>query len=276
MRLKTQFMRKLIGYTSSVLLFLSVLLFIKCSKDGGIVLLSLKQEKALGLQTDSVIRADPAEFPVLDRSSNQYVYSYFEDMLASILASDEINYRSEFDWSITIIDKDVMNAFAVPGGKIYFYTGLIKYLENSAQIAGVLSHEIAHVDRRHSNKQLTKAYGLDLIVSLLVDEDNSKLAQIASDMALGVAQLQFSQAHEYEADEYSIKYLLGTEYFPKGIEGFFVKLLDEGKTSSTFEFLSTHPSDQNRIDNINEIWVKNGSQDGEIFIDAYNTLIEAL
>lgn len=263
-------------YTVLLVLVAGAFLFSRCSKDGGIVLLSIEDEIALGLQADSAIAADPEEFPILSRAENQFVYEYFDGMLAEILASDEINYRDDFDWSITIIDKDIMNAFALPGGKMYFYTGLIKYLENSAQIAGVLAHEVAHVDRRHSNKQLTKAYGVDFLLSLLVDDDDSQYLQIASDLAQGMAQLQFSRDYEYEADEYSIRYLLDTEYDPKGIEGFFLKLEAEGQTAETFEFLSTHPSDENRIENLNLVWEENGSVVGEIFQEEYNALIQHL
>lgn len=266
-------MKKLLLFTLTTVLLISIY---KCSKDGGIVLLSIDQEIQLGEQTDSAIKADPEEFPILSRSGNEYAYNYFETMLNSILSSDEINYKSEFQWSITIINKDVMNAFAVPGGKIYFYTGLIKYLENSAQIAGVLSHEVAHVDKRHSNKQLTKAYGASFLISLLIGDNNSKLAEIAGDMAAGAASLKFSREHEYEADEYSIKYLIDTDYYPKGIEGFFVKLQNEGHTSSTFEFLSTHPNDENRVANINKIWEENGSPNGDLFQSEYNQLISNL
>lgn len=240
------------------------------------MLLSLEQEIELGRKTDSTIRANPQDFPILDPEQYSNVYAYFNSMMSEILQSDEFNYRDEFEWSITIINKDVMNAFAVPGGRIYFYTGLVKYLENSAQVAGVLAHEMAHIDLRHSNKQLTKAYGLDFMLSMIIGDSESELKNVAKDMAVGVASLQFSRDNEYEADEHSIKYLIDTDYHPKGIEGFFLKLQQEGHTGQTFEFLSTHPSDQNRIDNINKIWQENGSVIGELFIGEYNSLVEDL
>jgi predicted Zn-dependent protease len=147
-----------------------------------------------------------------------------------------------------------MNAFAVPGGRLYFYTGLIKYLDDAASFAGVLGHEMAHVDLRHSTKTMTDLYGFSFLVSLLLGDNSSELSQIAGDLATGAAGLKFSRDHEYDADRYSMYYLSETKYHPKGIASFFIKLQEEGQTAATFEFLSTHPSDQNRIDDINSVW----------------------
>jgi predicted Zn-dependent protease len=163
-----------------------------------------------------------------------------------------------------------MNAFAVPGGRIYFYTGLMKYLDNSANLAGVMGHEMAHVDRRHSSRQLSKYYGIEFILNAILGEDQSQLEQIAVDLATGMAALKFSREDEYEADKYSILFLDDTHYYhPKGIQGFFEKLKRDEQTAETFEFLSTHPSDDNRIANINEIWVSLGSPGGEYFEEEY-------
>jgi predicted Zn-dependent protease len=162
-----------------------------------------------------------------------------------------------------------MNAFAVPGGKMYFYTGLIKYLDNAADLAGVMAHEMAHIDRRHSTEQMTKQYGFSFLLSVLLGDDKSQFEQIASDLAVGLASLQFSRKHEYEADEYAIRFTADTDYHPKGIAGFFEKLQADGHTAQTFEFLSTHPSDQNRIDNIDMVWRSIGSPDGDYFETEY-------
>ncbi|NBC82837.1 MAG: M48 family metalloprotease [Bacteroidetes bacterium] len=255
---------------------ISFFLFLSCEKNGGgLALLSVEQELELGRQTDSTIMANPGEYPILDREAYPEAYEYMEDMMNEIMQTDEMNRKSDYVWKLTIIDKEILNAFAVPGGYIYFYTGLMRYLENSAQIAGVLAHEMAHVDRRHSNRQITKAYGLDVILGLIFG-DNSGLGQIAEDLAKGLSTLHFSRDMEYEADEYSVKYLNDTKYHPIGIEGFFVKMLMNNETGETLEFLSTHPSDQKRIDHLEEVCKATSCMPGEIGEDEYNALIESL
>lgn len=225
-----------------------------CDKDRGVNLFTLSQDIQFGEVMDSTIKADPTEYPILDETQYADAYAYMNNMMQEILQSEKFKYADKFDWQITIIDKEVMNAFAVPGGKLYFYTGLMKYLDDAASLAGVLGHEMAHVDLRHSTKTMTDVYGFSLLVSLLVGDNSSKLAEIAGQMATGAASLKFSREHEYDADRYSMYYLSTTKYHPKGISKFFIKLQEEGKTGDNFEFLSTHPSDQNRIDHVDEIW----------------------
>ncbi len=245
-------------------------------KSTGFNLFTVKDDIEFGEQMDSTIKANPAEFPILDPSKNPSAYTFMNNMMQEILQSDDFVHKDDFDWEITIIDKDVMNAFAVPGGKMYFYTGIMKYLDNSAQLAGVLAHEMAHIDQRHSTEQMTKTYGLQIVLDLLVGKDKSKYTEIATDLATGLGSLQFSRKHEYEADEYSVRFMADTKYNPKGISGFFEKLQDEGGTSDSFVFLSTHPSDQDRIDNINEVYANLGSPSGNDYETEYADFVSKL
>jgi len=110
-----------------------------------------------------------------------------------------------------------------------------------------------------------------LVLAAIIGEDKSDLEQIAYDLATGLAALQFSRTYEYEADEYSIRYMTDTHYYhPKGLAGFFEQLADDGQTGETFEFLSTHPSDANRLENMNTIWSGLGSPTGEYFESEYS------
>ena len=274
-------MKRLTNF-SFVAIILSILVA-SCDKDRGVNLFSLSQDKEFGEMMDSTINADPTEYPILSKTEHPEAYAYLNNMMNAILQSDKLKYADEFDWQITIINKDVMNAFAVPGGKLYFYTGLMKYLDDGASLAGVLGHEIAHVDLRHSTRTMTDVYGFSLLVSLLVGDNSSKMGEIAGQMATGAAALKFSRNHEYDADRYSMYYLSGTKYHPKGIGKFFIKLQEEGKTGSNFEFLSTHPSDQNRIDHINEVWEtdsdlleKTGGNSYEYYEQEYDDFINSL
>lgn len=250
--------------------FISVfMLLIQCDKTGGVNFLSLREEIQLGRQLDSTVNAD---YNVLDRSGNTDAYEYLETMMNDILESPEILYRDELEWKITIIEDDgVLNAFAAPGGYLYFYTGIMKYLDNASYLSGVMAHEIAHTDRRHTGKMLTKYYTFALILDIILGRDKSQLETIAVELALGIGQLQFSKDHEYEADEYSVRYNANnTKYNPRGISGFFIQLDEDGMTKETFEFLSTHPNPGNRIEAINEVWNSLGQPSGGEYADEYN------
>ncbi len=265
------FMKNLILVFS--LLFFTGLIFNSCEKDGGVNIFTLEQDKQFGEDFDREIM-NSNEYDVLDENQYSTAYEHLNRILNDLLESDDLNHADDFTWKVRIIKEDsVLNAFAVPGGYMYFYTGLIKYLDDEAQFGGVMAHEMAHVDRRHSTQQMTKTYGLQFITELILGENPEKWAEIAAALANGAAGLAFSRAHEYEADEYAVKYSADTELYPKGVAGFFEKL--EGG-SRVPEFLSTHPNPGNRVDAIDEVWKNINSPDGEKFPERYQEFINSL
>ncbi len=178
-------------------------------------------------------------------------------MLGKILQSPEIKHKEDFTWKLTIINSDVINAFAAPGGYLYVYTGLIKYLDKGSELSGIIGHEIAHADRRHSTEAMTREYGFSVLLSILLGNEPGQLTQILSSLTLNGTILAFSRKNENEADQYAVYYMADTRYYnPLGIAGFFQKMLNEQNTQGTGipEFLSTHPSDVNRLDNISTTW----------------------
>lgn len=238
-----------------------------CGDDGDINIFSLEDDIAFGQQADDQIRANPQEFQVVDSAQYATAYQHLYRIRNLILASGQVKYASTFSWRCTILKNDtVINAFCVPGGNMYFYTGLIKLLENEAQFAGVMGHEMAHADRRHSTDQLTMAYGIDLLLSIVLGNDPSAMAQIAADLAAGLSTLAFSRQDEYEADEYAVKYLYPTEEDAASLGDFFALL---GEQPSIPTFLSTHPSPEDRLEKINEHFMALGGVHGETFETRY-------
>lgn len=159
------------------------------------------------------------------------------------MATDQLKYKDEFVWDITIInDDETLNAFATPGGYIYIYTGLIKFLDSEDELIGVLGHEMAHADRRHSTRQLTKSLGISVLLDAVLGE-----RQAAEQIVGALVNLKFSRSHESEADEYSVKYLCNTAYNSDGAAGFFIKLQNQPTPP---EFMSTHLSPKNRIEDL--------------------------
>ncbi len=228
------------------------LIFTACDKNNNINIFSIEDDKQLGLQVSEEIAQSPTEFPILSETEYSEAYQYLNNILDRILASDDIAYKDEFAWKIHIIDQDVLNAFAVPGGYIYVYTGLIKYLDKEDDLAGVLAHEIAHVDQRHSTQQLQTQYGLDILLSVALGKNPGQLKQIAGALAGNLASLSFSRKHEEEADKFSVYYLEETSYQCNGAFTFFQKLIDSDQAGQTPTFLSTHPNPADRIEDINK------------------------
>ena len=214
------------------------------------------------------------EYPLLSESQYPEAHQHIERIRDSILNSGLVEYDSEFEWAVHIIRNDtVLNAFCTPGGYIYFYTGIIKFLDNEAEFAGVMGHEMAHAARRHSTEQMTKAYGIQVLLSIVLGENPNMIAQIAADLASGMASLAFSREDEYESDEYSVKYLYETSYDARGVAGFFEKMDGEPQPP---EFLSTHPSPENRIEKINETWQSLGGKTGDEYPESYQQFINSL
>lgn len=229
----------------ALLLFVAVF---QSACDRPINVFTVSQDKELGAQLEAEIASDPAQYPLLDEAQYPAAYAYLWAMRDEILNSPEIKFKDEFEWKLKIIHDDaVLNAFCAPGGYIYVYTGLMKYLDKSDDLAGVLAHEIAHADQRHSTASMTEKYGLELLIAIA--SRNATAAQI-SQVAGGLTELGFSRAHETDADEHSVDYLQSTKYACNGASAFFDKLIATGQTSSTPAFLSTHPDPGNRVTKI--------------------------
>jgi predicted Zn-dependent protease len=256
----------LIGYTG-------------CKKDddgggSGFNLFSIQDDIELGQQLQAEILSDPQNYPVLSPIAYAEAYNHIERIRDSILLTDKVAYDDVFEWGVHIIQNDtVLNAFATPGGYMYFYTGLIKYLDNEAQFAGVMGHEMAHAAERHSTNQLTKVYGLTLLVNIVLGQNPNQLIQIAADIAAGLAALAFSRDHEYEADEFSVKYLYETSYDARGVGGFFEKI---NSSPQPPQFLSTHPNPDNRIEEIEDNWLSLGGVVGNTYVDSYQSFKNSL
>jgi beta-barrel assembly-enhancing protease len=220
----------------------------------GINIFSDQDDVKLGQQLDSEIRNNPKEYPVLQNRTD--VKNYVEQIGRKILNSPDITKKDVYAYKFEIIKSDsTINAFATPGGYVYVYTGLLKFVDNEATLAGILAHEIAHAERRHATQRMSKYYGASILVSIILGENPSQYAEMAANLFTGVAFLANSRADEKEADEWSIKYLRSTEYYPGAIKYFFDKIQSEkGSHGGTLErLLSTHPLPQDRIDDVNRI-----------------------
>jgi predicted Zn-dependent protease len=260
--------------TLSVIIIISVVITMCSRDDPSLNIFTVNQDIEFGQALDNEILSNPSEYPILSKYDYPEAYEHLERIRDNLLASGEHKYKDRFDWEVKIINQDVLNAFAAPGGYMYYYSGLIKFLENEAQFAGVMAHEMAHCDRRHSTDNLTKQYGFSIMVGMILGDNPGQLAEIAAGMATGLSSLAFSRKNEYEADEYAVKYMKKTDYEPCALGDFFTLL--EAQTGSTTHppvFLSTHPSPEDRQDRINE---NCAGASGDTFVSRYQEFQNSL
>ena len=236
---------------SAVMVSIAFTFFISACSSLGINIFSDADEVSLGENVAAEINSDPKEYPIFrgDPSVKQYIN---DRIFNHILATKAIQKRTIYHYQLEIINRDdILNAFALPGGRVYVYTGLLKYLDSEAALAGVLGHEIAHAERRHATKRMTAQYGTAMLLSLVLGDNPNKYVEIDANLFVGLSLLSNSRSDEDESDKYSVDYLKETRYYPGGVKFFFEKLRDDGKVSSKSggieTFLSTHPDPIARI-----------------------------
>ncbi|MDF1543906.1 MAG: M48 family metallopeptidase [bacterium] len=161
--------------------------------------------------------------------------------------------RQDIEYHFTVIESDQLNAFAAPGGYIYFYTGLIKEMHNEAELAAVVAHEISHVVGRHGIRRLQTALGVAAALELIAGDSESG-AVLATAVNVGMGLLLFpnySRNNEREADEFGMHYMIKAGYDPNAMVTMFDILAEKGgSASNVFEKLaSSHPDTQERISN---------------------------
>lgn len=212
----------------------------------GALLVSDQDEYAIGQQFDVNLRADAKQYPLYDLStrSHQQVKDYVDGVVKKILDQVPANERPAYfnRFKVTIIDAPVINAFAVPGGFVYVYTGILDTLRNEAELAAILGHEMTHVIHHHYRVLLAEQYGVQAIVNA-VGGDSSGLARIAT----GLLALKLSRDHETDSDKNGTLLSGKAGYNPLGVADFF-KRMPEG----TLEVLSDHPSNTSRVEAVTQ------------------------
>lgn len=160
---------------------------------------------------------------------------------------------TRYEFKFHIIENDTINAFAVPGGHIVVHTALLKKAKRPEEIAGVLAHEISHITRRHSMRNMVSSLGTIVVIQAIFG-DYSALAEGASNLL----SQKYSRDFETEADATGWKYLVDAKIDPEGMIDFFQTLLDEEKKtgidmSGAMELLSTHPATVGRMEALREL-----------------------
>jgi predicted Zn-dependent protease len=252
-----------------IVLFTGLLFLSACGNSW----IPISVDETLGSQSAAQINGGSMAIEILDETEYPESYEYLNRLKDKILASGKVAHAKDFNWELKIIkDDSVLNAFCLPGGYIYVYTGLMKYLDSEDALAGVLGHEMAHADLRHGSTQMIKNMGLSLGLQLIFGGDASQLVNIGANLV----SLSFSRSDEKEADMRSVEYLYETELDARGTGIFFDKLQKEGKDEGMAEFLSTHPNPENRVEEINRKWKELGGKKGKNNKEAYQKMLKTL
>ncbi|MDR2905839.1 MAG: M48 family metallopeptidase [Helicobacteraceae bacterium] len=186
-----------------------------------------------------------------------------EDRVAAIgvkivAAAKAAGYKgAEQKWEFYTLDDPTVNAFALPGGKVFFYTGILKLMKNDDQIACVMGHEIAHVLAQHGAERMSQqqiaAVGQEVLSAATKNSKYQSLYETAYGVGANVGViLPFSRKHESEADQIGVVLMTKAGYNPREAIVFWQAMAAASKAagSKSPEFLSTHPSDERRIKDI--------------------------
>ncbi len=236
--------------------------------------MSEAQEIQLGQSSDPQIQAMYGVYE--DEKLQAFIDAKGQEMAA-------ISHRPNLEYHFKIVDSDVVNAFALPGGYVYFTRGIMAHFSNEAEFAGVLGHEIGHITARHGARQQTSQLftQIGMMAGMVLSPQIAANAQAAM-QAVQLLNLSFSRSHESESDELGVQYSSKIGYDAHNMANFFNTLhrLSAAAGQSLPSFLSTHPDPLDRFSNVNALadqWqAQEGQMDYKTNRDSYLEMIDGL
>ncbi|QNF34699.1 M48 family metalloprotease [Adhaeribacter swui] len=211
-------------------------------------LVSKDQEIAMGQQADPEVIAQFGLYP--SEALQNFINQKGQQMVA-------VSHRQDLKYQFRIVDSPVINAFAVPGGYVYFTRGIMAHFNNEAQFAGVLGHEIGHIAARHSARQQSKTMlaQLGLVVGMVVSPELAQFGEQAQ-QSLALLFLKFGRDDERESDRLGVEYSTKIGYDANYMADFFRTLQRQQEQSEAEpipDFLSTHPNPADRYQTVKEL-----------------------
>ena len=219
---------------------------VSCGTVSQLNILSTQEEVQIGQQAAKEVEKEVKLY-------NDPIVEAYIDSLGQVLVKH--SRRSDLKYHFKVVDTDEVNAFALPGGWLYVNRGLIAAAENEAELAGVVGHEIGHVVGKHGARQITKQFGLAVLVQLAVGDDPSLSRQIAGQFAslgAGLTLLKYGRDAEREADAFAVEEAYAAGIDPLGMATFFEKLmaLHQSEPGGLEVLFTTHPPSSERIANV--------------------------
>ncbi len=194
-------------------------------------------------------------------SSDERLKKMVKRVAGRVSKAAETIDRPKFDWDVRLIEKDIPNAFCLPGGKIVVYTGILPYAQNEAGLAAIIAHEVAHAVARHGGERMSQQLALKGAVlaggEILKKKDGKidrKTKMLLGALGLGATVgviLPYSRTHEFEADQIGQMYMARAGYDPAQAVRLW-RRMSKIKKPPIPVWLSTHPADDDRVRKLRE------------------------
>ena len=240
-----------------------------------LMLMSEGQEIAMGKQSDPEIQSFFGIYE--DKDLQKFIKEKGQAMA-------KVSHRPDLPYEFKVVDSPVVNAFAVPGGFIYFTRGIMAHFNNEAEFAGVLGHEIGHVTARHSAKQYSKAMlaQVGMVAGMVISPEFRQFADLAN-TGVSLLFLKFGRDAESQSDRLGVEYSTQIGYDAQEMAGFFntLKRLQEQRGGEAVPtFMSTHPHPQDRFNKVTKLaekWQQKANlTNPEINRESYLRMIDGL
>jgi predicted Zn-dependent protease len=157
-----------------------------------------------------------------------------------------ISHRPDWEYQFAALNDDSVNAFALPGGYIFITKGMLEKLQTEAQLASILAHETVHIVARDTSNVMSNQIGIGLLLSAVTSEETSEGVLTAVNLTRQIIGLRYSRKDEREADLGGMRYMVAAGYNPNGMVET-MQMLQEQQKARSIEFLSSHPSPENRV-----------------------------
>lgn len=215
--------------------------------------MALDQYNTFLKSDDTELSTDPEKTAMVQRVGIR-IAGAVEDFMTANNMQDRID---GYNWEFNVVESDQVNAWAMPGGKVVVYTGILDVAEDEAGLAVIMGHEIAHAVARHGSERMSQALAVSLggvaLNEALRDRPSQTRQLFLASYGVGATvgiMLPYSRTHENEADRMGLIFMAMAGYPPEAAIGFWERMAASKEGAGMPEFLSTHPADATRIQNI--------------------------
>jgi predicted Zn-dependent protease len=209
-------------------------------------MMTTEQEVSFGEQVKTEVEKD------LTLVNDPEVVGYVRDVGQKVWGQSP---KTPFPVEFYVVADNTLNAFAIPGGSIYVHTGLIEAADDEAELASVIAHEMGHVVRRHSARQVSRQTGIQVVEEIVLGNDTGQATQLVTGLLKQGVMFNYSREDEREADAIGVGTIYRAGYDPMAMYSFFHKLQEQGGSPEgpVSTFFASHPPTSERMNNVLEI-----------------------
>lgn len=251
-----------------VIISVFIILLSSCKKTDDTIIHIIKDEynfedqNEIGKTLKNLILHSPDRFPILNQNEHTEFYKYINTLVDMLANTDKVENRLTFNWDATIIhDDNITTAFITPGGHLFIYTGLLKFINSENELFSILAHELYYADSGILMKRLESEFGKEVMGDLLLGYDFPETRDVANN----IRDLVIEESDVLVADRYALTLICPFQYEALGLKTF----LEAANISNIdIQWLVTRPSSITRIQNIEE-FAKNCGIEEDTFEERY-------